>query len=56
VACEVSRLVFTAGAFPAWAVVKRHLGDHDAPGTLLGVAVLGYHNQLVEVEAIVALR
>ena len=40
----------------AWAVVRRHFGDHDAPGTLLGVAVLGYPDQLVEVEAVAALR
>ncbi|MGH3598778.1 MAG: RidA family protein [Pseudonocardiaceae bacterium] len=39
-----------------WAVVRRHFGDHDAPGTLLGVAVLGYPDQLVEVEAVAALR
>jgi enamine deaminase RidA (YjgF/YER057c/UK114 family) len=40
----------------AWEVVNRHFGDHDAPSTLLGVAVLGYPDQLVEVEAIAALR
>jgi enamine deaminase RidA (YjgF/YER057c/UK114 family) len=40
----------------AWEVVSRHFGDHDAPSTLLGVAVLGYRDQLVEVEAIAALR
>ena len=40
----------------AWDVVSRHFGDHDAPSTLLGVAVLGYPDQLVEVEAIAALR
>ena len=40
----------------AWEVVSRHLGDHDAPSTLLGVTVLGYPDQLVEVEAIAALR
>jgi enamine deaminase RidA (YjgF/YER057c/UK114 family) len=39
----------------AWEVVNRHFGDHDAPSTLLGVAVLGYPDQLVEVEAIAAL-
>jgi enamine deaminase RidA (YjgF/YER057c/UK114 family) len=39
----------------AWEVVSRHFGDHDAPITLLGVAVLGYREQLVEVEAIAAL-
>ncbi|MBV8992738.1 MAG: hypothetical protein JO287_03325 [Pseudonocardiales bacterium] len=40
----------------SWSVVRRHLGDHDAPSTLLGVAVLGYEHQLVEVEAVAALR
>jgi enamine deaminase RidA (YjgF/YER057c/UK114 family) len=39
----------------AWEVVRRHFGEHDAPSTLLGVAVLGYRDQLVEVEAIAAL-
>jgi enamine deaminase RidA (YjgF/YER057c/UK114 family) len=39
----------------AWDVVRRHFGDHDAPGTLLGVSVLGYPGQLVEVEAVAAL-
>jgi enamine deaminase RidA (YjgF/YER057c/UK114 family) len=38
----------------AWEVVHRHFGDHDAPSTLLGVSVLGYRDQLVEVEAIAA--
>jgi enamine deaminase RidA (YjgF/YER057c/UK114 family) len=40
----------------AWDVVHRWFGEHDAPSTLLGVAVLGYPDQLVEVEAIAALR
>ncbi len=39
----------------AWEVVGRHFGDHDAPSTLLGVAALGYRDQLVEVEAVAAL-
>jgi enamine deaminase RidA (YjgF/YER057c/UK114 family) len=39
----------------AWEVVSRHFCDHDAPSTLVGVAVLGYREQLVEVEAIAAL-
>jgi hypothetical protein len=29
-------------------------GDHDAPSTLLGGVVLGYRDQLVEVEAVAA--
>jgi enamine deaminase RidA (YjgF/YER057c/UK114 family) len=36
----------------AWEVVRTAFGDHDAPSTLLGVAVLGYPGQLVEVEAV----
>ena len=40
----------------AWDVVRRHFGSHDAPSTLLGVSVLGYPDQLVEVEAVAALR
>lgn len=39
----------------AWQVVRAAFGDHDAPSTLLGVTVLGYPDQLVEVEAIAAL-
>ncbi len=35
----------------AWEIVRRHFGDHDATSTLLGVSVLGYRDQLVEVEA-----
>lgn len=35
----------------AWDVVRARFGDHDAPSTLVGVTVLGYDNQLVEVEA-----
>jgi enamine deaminase RidA (YjgF/YER057c/UK114 family) len=38
----------------AWEVVSRHFGEHDAPSTLLGVTVLGYPEQLVEVEAVAA--
>jgi enamine deaminase RidA (YjgF/YER057c/UK114 family) len=40
----------------AWDVVSRHFGAHDVPSTLLGVTVLGYPDQLVEVEAIAAQR
>lgn len=39
----------------AWAVTSRCFGRHDAPSTLLGVTVLGYPDQLVEVEAVAAL-
>jgi enamine deaminase RidA (YjgF/YER057c/UK114 family) len=40
----------------AWDVVRRAFGDHDAPSTLLGVTVLGYPDQLVEVQAVAAVR
>lgn len=36
----------------AWEVIRAVFGDHDCPSTLLGVAVLGYPGQLVEIEAI----
>ena len=35
-----------------WEVVHAAFGAHDAPSTLLGVSVLGYENQLVEIEAV----
>lgn len=38
----------------AWEVVRNAFGDHDVPSTLLGVTVLGYDDQLVEVEAVAA--
>lgn len=37
-----------------WDVVRHAFGDHDVPSTLLGVTVLGYPDQLVEVEAVAA--
>ncbi|MFY1704559.1 RidA family protein [Micromonospora sp. WMMA1923] len=37
-----------------WRVVRDAFGDHDPPSTLLGVTVLGYPDQLVEVEAVAA--
>jgi len=57
----VKTTVYVASAQPAdlvaaWQVVSRHFGAHDAPSTLVGVAVLGYPDQLVEVEAVAALR
>ena len=36
----------------AWDVVRDAFGAHEAPSTLLGVTVLGYPDQLVEVEAV----
>jgi len=49
--------VFVASAeradlIAAWEVISAAFGDHDAPSTLLGVTVLGYENQLVEIEAV----
>lgn len=40
----------------AWEVVRRAFGAHDVPSTLLGVTVLGYEHQLVEIEAVAAVR
>lgn len=37
-----------------WDVVRAAFGDHDPPSTLIGVTVLGYPGQLVEVEAVAA--
>ena len=39
----------------AWEIVRDAFGEHDPPSTLLGVTVLGYHHQLVEIEAVAAL-
>lgn len=39
----------------AWNVVREAFGDHDVPSTLLGVTVLGYTDQLVEIEAVAAI-
>ena len=38
----------------AWAVFREAFGQHDAPSTLMGVTVLGYTDQLVEIEAVAA--
>ena len=38
-----------------WQVVREAFGGHDVPSTLLGVTVLGYDGQLVEIEAIAAI-
>lgn len=37
-----------------WEVVREAFGDHDVPSTLVGVTMLGYADQLVEIEAIAA--
>jgi enamine deaminase RidA (YjgF/YER057c/UK114 family) len=44
-----------ADLLTAWRVVRSEFGEHDAPSTLVGVTVLGYDGQLVEVEAIAAI-
>jgi enamine deaminase RidA (YjgF/YER057c/UK114 family) len=36
----------------AWNEIAGGFGDHNPPSTLLGVSVLGFPDQLVEVEAI----
>ncbi len=61
---DPGRMAFTAGACPldadgstvaAWDVVREAFGEHDAPSTLVGVTVLGWPDQLVEVEAVAVL-
>ncbi|PJI91112.1 RidA family protein [Luteimicrobium subarcticum] len=37
-----------------WDVVRDAFGEHDVPSTLFGVTVLGYPDQLVEIEAVAA--
>ena len=39
-----------------WEVVRDTLAPHDPPSTLLGVAALGYADQLVEVDAVAAIK
>ncbi len=39
-----------------WGVVSDEFGEHDVPSTLSGVTVLGYENQLVEIEAVAAVE
>jgi enamine deaminase RidA (YjgF/YER057c/UK114 family) len=41
-----------ADLYSVWQVVHEAFGEHDAPSTLLGVTVLGYSGQLVEIEAV----
>ncbi|MGW7290017.1 RidA family protein [Streptomyces sp. NPDC054847] len=40
----------------AWEVVRDSFADHDVPSTLMGVTVLGYKDQLVEIEAVAAVH
>lgn len=39
-----------------WESVREEFGEHDVPSTLSGVTVLGYTNQLVEIEAVAAVE
>lgn len=39
-----------------WSIVCDAFGEHDVPSTLTGVTVLGYENQLVEIEAVAAIE
>ena len=39
----------------SWDVVRAAFGEHDVPSTLLGVTMLGYDDQLVEIEAVAAI-
>lgn len=38
-----------------WNVVREAFAGHQVPSTLFGVTVLGYRNQLVEIEAVAAI-
>jgi enamine deaminase RidA (YjgF/YER057c/UK114 family) len=40
----------------AWETIRKEFGEHDVPSTLSGVTVLGYTNQLVEIEATAAVE
>ncbi|MEV4800913.1 RidA family protein [Nonomuraea sp. NPDC049421] len=53
----VKTTVYVAGTsqkdlVTAWQIYREYMGDHEPPSTLLGVTVLGYSDQLVEVEAV----
>lgn len=37
-------------------IARDTFGDHDVPSTLMGVTVLGYDDQLVEIEATAVVR
>ena len=43
-----------ADLIAVWDVVRAAFGNHDVPSTLVGVTVLGYDDQLVEVEVVAA--
>ena len=37
-----------------WEAIREEFGAHDVPSTLSGVTILGYPDQLVEIEAVAA--
>ncbi len=39
-----------------WRTVREELGEHNVPSTLTGVTLLGYEHQLVEIEAVAAVK
>jgi enamine deaminase RidA (YjgF/YER057c/UK114 family) len=39
-----------------WKTIREEFDEHDVPSTLSGVTVLGYENQLVEIEAVAAVE
>ena len=53
-----TRVLVASGArknlVAVWDVVSERFGVHDVPSTLVGVTVLGYPQQLVEIEAVAA--
>ena len=53
-----TRVLVASGArknlVSVWDVVSERFGVHDVPSTLIGVTVLGYPQQLVEIEAVAA--
>jgi hypothetical protein len=50
VRCAVNRRDLSMGRYSR----ARLFGVHDVPSTLMGVTVLGYKDQLVEIEAVAA--
>jgi enamine deaminase RidA (YjgF/YER057c/UK114 family) len=55
----VKTTVYVVGARPdlvsVWDIVTARLAPHRPPSTLLGVTVLGYRDQLVEIDGIASL-
>ncbi len=53
-ASQAAKAIENMRLVAAWEVVRDSFGDHDVPSTLMSVTVLGYKDQLVEIEAIAA--